>query len=40
MTDTGYLTDEAEGTNWRLMLGDSCERLAEIGDETVHLSVS
>lgn len=33
-----YLTDEAEGANWRLLLGDSCERLAEIPDDSVHLS--
>jgi DNA modification methylase len=34
-----YLTDDAEGPAWRLMLGDSCERLAEIADASVHLSV-
>lgn len=34
-----YITDDAEGTDWRLMLGDSCERLAELGDETIDLSV-
>lgn len=34
-----YLTDDAEGAAWRLMLGDSCERLAEIPDGSVHLSV-
>jgi len=34
-----YITDDAHGTNWHLMLGDSCERLAEIPDESVHLSV-
>ena len=39
MTDTTYITDEATGENWRFMLGDSCERLAEIADESVHLSV-
>ncbi len=33
-----YLTDEAEGENWRLLLGDSCERLAEVPDDSVHLS--
>lgn len=34
-----YLTDEAEGTNWRMLLGDSCERLAEFDDSSVGLSV-
>lgn len=34
-----YLTDDARGDNWRMMLGDSCERLAEIPDESVDLSV-
>ena len=35
-----YVTDEAHGENWTLMLGDSCERLSEIGSNTVDLSVS
>jgi DNA modification methylase len=35
-----YLTDDAHGDTWHLMLGDSCERLAEIPDESVHLTVS
>ena len=34
-----YVTDEAEGDSWRLMLGDSCERLAEIPDDSIDLSV-
>ena len=34
-----YIEDDAAGQNWRLMLGDSCERLAEIGDDTVDLSI-
>lgn len=34
-----YVTDDARGDNYHLMLGDSCERLAEIDDETVDLSV-
>jgi DNA modification methylase len=34
-----YVTDEAEGANWMLMLGDSCERMSEIPDESVGLSV-
>lgn len=36
MTDT---STEATGSNWRLLLGDSCERMAEIPDESVGLSV-
>lgn len=39
MSDSTYITDDAEGQNWMLMLGDSCERLAEIPNEAVHLSV-
>lgn len=34
-----YVTDDAYGSGWRLMLGDSCERLAEIPDDSVDLSV-
>jgi DNA modification methylase len=34
-----YVTDEASGDNWRLLLGDSCERMAEIPDESIDLSV-
>ena len=34
-----YMQDEAEGTNWRMLLGDSCERMAEIADDSVGLSV-
>ena len=34
-----YMTDDAEGENWRMMLGDSCERMAEIPDDCVGLSV-
>jgi DNA modification methylase len=34
-----YTTDEESGEQWRLMLGDSCERLTEIPDESVDLSV-
>jgi DNA modification methylase len=35
-----YVTDEAQGDRWRLLLGDSCERLGEVEDESVDLSVS
>lgn len=34
-----YITDDAQGDTWRLMLGDSCERMAEIPDDSVGLSV-
>jgi len=34
-----YITDDAEGTDWRLMLGDSCERLGELPDESIDLSI-
>ncbi len=34
-----YVTDQAEGVNWRLLLGDSCERLAELDTDSVDLSV-
>lgn len=34
-----YTTDEEHGANWSLYLGDSCERLAEIPDDSVDLSV-
>lgn len=34
-----YATDEAAGDSWRLMLGDSCERLAEIDTDSVRFSI-
>lgn len=34
-----YVVDEAAGEHWRLLLGDSCERLAEIDAGSVDLSV-
>lgn len=34
-----YVTNEESGAAWRLLLGDSCERLGELGDESVDLSV-
>lgn len=37
--EDAYVTDEARGENWTLLLGDSCERLAEIEAESVGLSV-
>lgn len=39
MPAADYVTDDAEGENWRLMLGDACERLAEIPDDSIGLSV-
>lgn len=36
---TDYITDEAHGKNWTLLLGDSCERLAELADDSVDLSI-
>lgn len=39
MNDDAYVTDDAYGDGWHLMLGDSCERLAEVDDNTVDLSV-
>lgn len=34
-----YATDTYEGNGWTLMLGDSCERLKEIPDNSVGLSI-
>jgi len=39
MTDIDYVTDDAHGDGWHMMLGDSCERLAEIPDDSIGLSV-
>ena len=39
MTEHAYITDEASGDGWKILLGDSCERMAEIPDESVDLSV-
>jgi DNA modification methylase len=39
MTDFDYVTADESGEGWNLMLGDSCERLAEIETESVDLSV-
>jgi DNA modification methylase len=39
MTTDIYTTDDARGENWHMMLGDSCERMAEIPDESIDLSV-
>jgi DNA modification methylase len=34
-----YITDDATGEGWRIMLGDSCERLTELPDASVDLTV-
>ncbi len=34
-----YRTEDVSGENWRLMLGDSCDRLKELESESVGLSV-
>jgi DNA modification methylase len=39
MTTDIYTTDEAHGKNWTMLLGDSCERMTELADESVDLSV-
>lgn len=36
---TEYMTAEETGDGWKMWLGDSCERMAEIPDESVDLSV-
>lgn len=37
--DDPYVTDDAEGPAWRMLLGDSCERMAELADESVDCSI-
>jgi len=39
MTADTYMTAEESGDDWDLWLGDSCERMAEIDDDTIGLSV-
>ncbi len=34
-----YTTNDAAGRDWRVMLGDSAERLAELADDSIGLSV-
>lgn len=34
-----YITADAAGTNWTMMLGDACERLTELDTDSVDLSV-
>lgn len=37
--DWTYSTNQTEGKGWKLMLGDSAERMAEIANNSIHLSV-
>jgi len=37
--DDAYVTDEARGEHWAMLLGDSCERLAEVDTDSVGLTV-
>lgn len=37
--DAPYVTDRATGDGWELLLGDSCERLAELDDNSIDLCV-
>lgn len=39
MTEDAYITDEARGAAWEFWLGDSAERMTEIPNESIHLSV-
>lgn len=39
ITDDPYITDDASGGGWSLMLGDSCDRLAEVKDDSIDLAV-
>lgn len=36
---TDYITNEEHGESWTMLLGDSCERLAEIDESSIGLSV-
>lgn len=39
MTTAPYITEDAEGIGWKMMLGDSCERLGELEDDSIDLSI-
>lgn len=39
MTTETYVTAEESGDGWTLKLGDSCERLAEVGTDSIDLAV-
>lgn len=34
-----YEEDEAQGTTWKMLLGDACARLTELADDSIDLSV-
>jgi len=34
-----YITDEAHGPHWSMYLGDACEWLPKLGDESIYLTV-
>lgn len=38
-TDDPYITADESGKDWRLLLGDSCERLAEVASDSIDLAV-
>jgi superfamily II DNA or RNA helicase len=38
-TKDDYNTDDRQGKNWRMMLGDCVERVKELADESIHFSV-
>lgn len=37
--DPTYVTADEQGENWHVMLGDSCERLAEVATDSVDLAI-
>ncbi len=39
ITDDAYVTAEEAGEGWRMLLGDSCERLAEIPTDSIDLAI-
>jgi hypothetical protein len=39
ITDAPYVTAEESGKGWKLLLGDSCERLAEVSTDSVDLAI-
>lgn len=39
MKEDPYVTNDRKGRNWRLLLGDACERLAEIESDAIDLSI-
>lgn len=38
-TDDPYITAEESGKGWKMILGDSCERLAEIATDSIDLAI-